>query len=82
MSFGGVYEQVLEHLGREWLRYRPEDIRLDEEKILLFRNINHQVACGEVRAANLRSWAPSFCAVYSSVMLRELEEIISDGNQP
>lgn len=77
-----VMLMMIEHVGREWEEnYRPEDIRLNREKIDILLSIRALVANSGIGISIplLRKSCPTFVSVYRAVMLRDLEELTPYG---
>lgn len=72
--------QLPEHLGNGWSVLRPEDIRLDIEKIRIMRATNNYIV-NERDPVSAAQSIPTFTKIYEKVMLREIQERIPDGSQ-
>jgi hypothetical protein len=77
-----VLLKLIEHTGREWEEHeRPEDVRLNSEKIDILLSIRALVANrgADFDMHTLRDECPTFVSVYRAVMLRDIEELTSHG---
>lgn len=72
--------KLIEHIGQEWeSKYRPQDVRLNLENIRILRNVNTLVTGGDLDLKTIQTRCPAFIRTYREVMLRDIQEPISDG---
>jgi hypothetical protein len=77
-----VLLQLMEHTAQEWEEhYRPEDIRLSEEKIDILLNVRALVANPDtgITVEMIHDQCPMFTAWHRAVLMRELQGVIPDG---
>lgn len=77
-----VLLKFIELTGKDWEENeRPEDIRLDPEKVDALLSVRSLVANpqNDLDTSTLRERCPAFCSVYREVMLRDVEELIPNG---
>ena len=75
-----VFCQALEQLGTEWSVFPVSHVRNEGGRLGLLISTNKLVANGGIDAASLQRCAPSFCSLYSQVMLRDIQELIESGD--
>lgn len=73
--------QSLSELGMEWSNFSVESLRLRIEVVKIFRGVNTLIAEENLRAEDIRERCREFNYLYERVMMRPIEEIISNADE-